>query len=515
MIAYRSSAEKLVELTLGSASVHPAKQKKLQARLSVIEVGVLILELCLALFCGASVYQLSEADYIIENTRLYPDNYPDFSMINNAIKVLPLTILYFYYCYSSDQYTPERLVNPDSYAAGALAWMVTTGVMLLWFYLLDLGSTRWHLRSAVWFSATTVAIFLWRVLVRSVLLWLNSRDHVQRRRVALVGATEQAVYLLDRLSRGCTTSFHRLIGVFDDRLGGTRLPAGRFANQPLCGTTAELIRLANGGGVDMIVIALPHAAAARVRELVTTLSVVPVDLLLCPDLVESALPCRSRQRTAELWSQHAIKLHEQPYQDWRGLAKWVEDKLVAVLALFILWPLMLLIAILILLDSQGPIFFWQERFGFNNMPIRVLKFRTMHQHQADLEGTRQTARNDPRVTRVGRFLRRSSLDELPQLINVLMGDMSIVGPRPHNTNMKILDQFYHELFKHYAARHRVKPGITGLAQVNGLRGEVQTWEKAEQRLNYDLEYIEKWSISLDISIMLKTICKLPFDQAAC
>jgi lipopolysaccharide/colanic/teichoic acid biosynthesis glycosyltransferase len=154
------------------------------------------------------------------------------------------------------------------------------------------------------------------------------------------------------------------------------------------------------------------------------------------------------------------------------------------------------------LGGKGPILFVQDRFGFNNRPVRVLKFRTMHVENSDPSGAARTVRDDPRVTRVGRILRRLSLDELPQLVNVLRGDMSLVGPRAHPLAMKAGNRFYHDAVADYVRRHRVKPGLTGWAQVNGLRGEIDSLEKAQQRVVYDLDYIESWSLWLDLKILL-------------
>jgi lipopolysaccharide/colanic/teichoic acid biosynthesis glycosyltransferase len=173
------------------------------------------------------------------------------------------------------------------------------------------------------------------------------------------------------------------------------------------------------------------------------------------------------------------------------------------LALF--GPLMIIIALLTKTSSPGPILFVQERLGFNNETIRVLKFRTMRHDRGDPSGVQRTVRNDPRVTRLGRILRCLSLDELPQLINVVRGDMSLVGPRPHPVQMKVGGQLYADAVEQYLHRHRVKPGITGWAQVNGLRGEVDTLEKGRARVAHDLYYIEHWSLRLDLRILLRTV----------
>jgi exopolysaccharide biosynthesis polyprenyl glycosylphosphotransferase len=185
--------------------------------------------------------------------------------------------------------------------------------------------------------------------------------------------------------------------------------------------------------------------------------------------------------------------------------KWVEDKILAVTLLVFSAPLLAMVALAIRLDSRGPILFIQKRYGFNNEIIHVLKFRTMHTDRCDESGAARTVRRDPRVTRVGRVLRWLSLDELPQLLNVLRGDMSLVGPRPHAIAMRAGNLLYHQAVEQYLHRHRVKPGITGWAQVNGLRGEVDTLEKARARVEYDIEYIDGWSIWLDFKILLMTL----------
>jgi exopolysaccharide biosynthesis polyprenyl glycosylphosphotransferase len=200
-----------------------------------------------------------------------------------------------------------------------------------------------------------------------------------------------------------------------------------------------------------------------------------------------------------------LEIIDRPLKSWRGAAKFLEDKLLGSLLLVLVSPLMVLIAIFIKLDSRGPVFFAQKRFGFNNQVIEVLKFRTMRVDCADPSGAKRTVRNDPRVTRLGRILRLLSFDELPQLINVIRGEMSLIGPRPHAIAMRTGDHLYCDAVEQYLHRHRVKPGITGWAQVNGLRGEVDTLEKARARVAHDLYYIEHWSPLFDLKIFFKTI----------
>jgi exopolysaccharide biosynthesis polyprenyl glycosylphosphotransferase len=185
--------------------------------------------------------------------------------------------------------------------------------------------------------------------------------------------------------------------------------------------------------------------------------------------------------------------------------KLAEDKLLAGLALIALAPMLGLVALAIKLDSPGPVFFRQKRHGFNNTEFEVYKFRSMKVEQGDLTGARQTARNDSRITKLGAFLRASSIDELPQLLNVLNGDMSIVGPRPHPIGMRTANKLCDEIIEEYAHRHRVKPGITGWAQVNGLRGATETAAQLQRRVELDLYYIDNWSVLFDLKIMFLTV----------
>ena len=200
-----------------------------------------------------------------------------------------------------------------------------------------------------------------------------------------------------------------------------------------------------------------------------------------------------------------LDLFDKPIADWDVVIKLAFDKIVGALALIALSPVLLATAIAVKLDSPGPVLFRQRRYGFNNELIEVFKFRSMYVDQTDATAARLVTRDDPRVTRVGRFIRKTSIDELPQLFNVVFkGNLSLVGPRPHAVHAKAADRQYEEVVDGYFARHRVRPGITGWAQVNGWRGETDTPEKIQQRVEHDLYYIENWSILLDLSILAIT-----------
>jgi exopolysaccharide biosynthesis polyprenyl glycosylphosphotransferase len=200
-----------------------------------------------------------------------------------------------------------------------------------------------------------------------------------------------------------------------------------------------------------------------------------------------------------------IDIFDRPLDGWRQFAKMCEDRVLSAILLLFVLPLICAVAVAVKLDSRGPVFFRQRRYGFGGCVFEAFKFRTMYVAQTDALGAQLTRRNDPRITRVGRFLRRTSLDELPQLFNVLRGEMSLVGPRPHPLAAKAADTLYHEAISHYALRHRVRPGITGWAQVNGWRGETETLVQLQKRVEYDLNYIEHWSLWLDMRILMRTV----------
>jgi len=250
--------------------------------------------------------------------------------------------------------------------------------------------------------------------------------------------------------------------------------------------------------VHDVVITLPWNADDRLVNIIDRLRSLPVHVYLGSDLIGYHFP---RHHRRHLEGVPVLEIASVPLSGWSGLVKAVEDKILAVLALAVLSPLLLLIAVAIKLDSRGPILFRQARYGFNNEVIIVNKFRTMVHDRPPEVGVPQASRGDQRVTRVGRLLRRMSFDELPQLLNVLAGSMSMVGPRPHAVEH---NEQYAALIGGYHGRHRVKPGITGWAQVNGLRGETTTVDQMRRRVEYDIHYIENWSPWLDFRILVFT-----------
>jgi Undecaprenyl-phosphate glucose phosphotransferase len=379
-----------------------------------------------------------------------------------------------------------------------LGWLGTVSVLAAVGFVTKVSESYSRGWALGWAVATLGLLLMERSVLYLLICSWTRRGYLQRN-VVIVGAGEMTEQLIERLYARHNESV-AVVGVFDDRRD--RVPAS-CAHCKVLGTTDDLLQFARQSPIDEIIVALPLSAEDRLKELFDKLKLLPVDLRLSAHPMTRAFPVTGVSRVGDVT---LLEVFDRPLKDWSGVYKWLEDKIIASAALLFLAPLMLLIAILIRLDSRGSILFVQERFGFNNTVIRVLKFRTMHIALADPSGGARTVRNDARVTRIGRYLRKWSLDELPQLFNVLKGDMSIVGPRPHALAMKADGrQLYHEAVKDYAYRHRIKPGLTGWAQVNGLRGEIDGLEKARQRVAYDLHYIENWSIWLDLYIMFRTV----------
>lgn len=315
-------------------------------------------------------------------------------------------------------------------------------------------------------------------------------------RLVLVGAGSAAAQFVRRVRQHDPSVV--ILGVFDDRR--SRVPIS-VEGCPVLGTLDDLLLFAGAEPIDQVVITLPQHAASRRLACFEKLRHLPIDVRLSPDLA-GLEPIG--HGFAELAGLPLLRVFDRPLTGWAWVAKSVEDRVLAGLVLLLTAPLMLGIALLIRLDSPGPVLFRQRRFGFDNRPIDVLKFRTMYVHHcAEGEGRVMAARRaDPRVTPIGRLLRRTSFDELPQFLNVLCGQMSVVGPRPHAVAHH---ERYAGLIDGYLARHRVRPGITGWAQVNGLRGEAETLARMQERVRYDLHYIENWSILLDLRIILRTL----------
>lgn len=347
-----------------------------------------------------------------------------------------------------------------------------------------------------------VAVVTNRISLRHYIQAAIHKGHLIDR-IVVVGANERTEKVLSTLLEAKHPGIE-LLGVFEDRVDRD-LPSLPI---PVLGTTDDLVGYIRSKRVDRVIVTLPWVSSVRIDVLLQKLRSVPVRIELVPNELIWQFPCAnfSRIGTVPLLTLANGRIDQQ-----RGLAKRCEDLVISLLLALLASPLFLLIALLIVLDSKGPILFKQNRHGFNNKIFSVYKFRSMHVQEANPSVIAQATHLDARVTRVGRFLRRSSLDELPQLLNVIVGDMSIVGPRPHAVQHNIL---YGAVISSYFARHNVKPGITGWAQVNGLRGETDTDEKMRQRVEHDLYYIENWTLLSDLKIIVKTAIVVWFDKSA-
>jgi len=327
-----------------------------------------------------------------------------------------------------------------------------------------------------------------------------------KRTVAIVGSGPLADQLLNALNGRCGDEIE-IIGVFDDR--ASERDRHHTSSELRRGTLSDLLALAKRADITDVIIALPNAAERRLLDIVARLKQLAATISLAPDALQVVAANRRNRGLAAL---SLIEICGPPLSFGQALVKNVLDRLLAALALIPALPLMAAIAIAIKLDSRGPVLFRQRRLGAGNRIIQVYKFRTMRPELCDFGGARQAGRDDDRVTAIGRILRRTRLDELPQLLDVLRGDLSLVGPRPLPLQMLVEGRLNHEIAPEYHWRHRVKPGLTGLAQIQGSVGPVETAEELRNRIAYDLEYIDGWSLLLDfkiLSLTLKAIVRAP------
>ena len=319
-----------------------------------------------------------------------------------------------------------------------------------------------------------------------------------RQRIAIVGGGKSAEEALNLLEASRNLDIE-IIGLFDDR-DDARSPQS-IRKYHKIGKIEELALYARSQRVDLIVVAIPLTAETRLLTILRRLWELPVDIRISGHT--SSLKLNARAYTY-LGNLPLLSVFDRPLKGWSLFQKEALDRVLAMLGIIALAPVMLGVALAVKLESKGPVIFRQKRYGFNNELIEVYKFRSMYVDQCDAAAARLVSKNDPRVTRVGRFIRKTSLDELPQLFNVLKGRLSLVGPRPHAAQAKAAEALYEKVVDGYFARHRVKPGITGWAQINGWRGETDTRDKLAQRVKHDLEYIDRWSLAFDVYIIAKT-----------
>jgi len=350
--------------------------------------------------------------------------------------------------------------------------------------------------NTLWFIVVATALATFRIALRLILKIIRSKGYNSRTAV-IVGAGKLGKHLAYQLKISQWLGIN-VLGFYDDKKSGII----DIANSafPVFGELDQLIIDAKGGSIDRIYITLPMRYEKRIHELVTALSDTTCSVLLVPDVFTFNL---LHSRASELNGIPLISIFDTPMLGASAFIKRVEDIVLASFILILISPLLFVLALAVKLTSKGPVIFKQRRYGIDGKPIAVWKFRSMTVTE-DGDQVTQATKDDSRLTPIGAFIRGTSLDELPQFINVLVGDMSIVGPRPHAIAH---NEQYRKLILGYMLRHKVKPGITGLAQVNGWRGETDTLDKMEKRIEYDLEYIRAWSLWLDLKIVFLTIFK--------
>jgi putative colanic acid biosynthesis UDP-glucose lipid carrier transferase len=392
------------------------------------------------------------------------------------------------------------------------SWRVVTDIAFGWLWiatlLVVLGIATGYYRE---FSLDALLNWLWvaptsqlaaHLLVRVSAPYVLSLQG-EAPRAVIVGMNGQGIELARRLRM---TPYARinLTGFFDDR---DQLRLGDAQLFPLLGKLADLPHYVKEQGIQRIYLSLPMASQPRILQVLDELKDTTASIYFVPDMfVTDLIQGRSRL----VCGMPVISVCETPFTGTNGILKRVSDIVLSLLILALISPILLVIAIAVKLGSPGPVIFKQRRYGLDGKEILVYKFRSMTVCE-DGGTIRQAQKNDQRITRLGAFLRKTSLDELPQFVNVLQGRMSIVGPRPHAVAH---NELYRTLIKGYMIRHKVKPGITGWAQVNGYRGETETLDKMQARIDYDLDYLRNWSLKLDLHIIVKTILVVFKDQAA-
>ena len=373
-----------------------------------------------------------------------------------------------------------------------LRWAVLVAALLALGYITKFSEDFSRRVVVTWVLVTPVLLVMLSLILQGVTRALL-RDAAQSRRAVIVGCTQASVELSKRLAVHVELGIS-VAGFFDDR-GSDRLGCAKHAQ--LLGRFQDVADFVNERDIDVIFVALAPGQAGRVRDLVHGLGDTTASIYFLPDV--SGFDC-IQQRASDILGMPVVAMCETPFHGYRGLIKRLMDVTIALGALIVLSPLLLGIAIAVKRGSPGPVLFRQRRYGLDGRQIDVYKFRSMTVCENGALVT-QASRNDMRVTPIGKHLRRWSLDELPQLINVLQGTMSVVGPRPHAVAH---NEEYRKLIKRYMVRHKVLPGITGLAQVRGCRGETARVEHMEARVLFDLEYMRRWSPMLDIEIILAT-----------
>lgn len=422
-----------------------------------------------------------------------------------------MPVLTAYVFYERGFYSSAAVLRPPGLWQVALAWLHATALLLLAGtagYALE---TSWHGKPAMGFAQAEPNVswaFVFIAIgvsgsVSTRKLWSAAHRHLVGRvlvhgRAVVVGTGPDAEQVINRL-RDDPASGLEVVGVLSD---GPERKQASLCGVVVVGGIEDMAGAVERSGADTVIIAMPWSAGERIAAALVQAERLPVEARLAPDKTAQAY---LRHPISLVAGQFLLDMSDPPISGAKAVVKRAEDVVIASVLLLLLAPVLLLVAAAIKLESQGPVIFKQPRYGFNNRIFSLYKFRSMHAHATDEACNQQTSRADPRLTRVGAFLRRHSVDELPQLINVLRGEMSVVGPRPHALSTRTEGLLLADAVASYVGRFRVKPGITGWAQVKGCRGELDTREKLERRVEFDLDYVERWSLLLDLRILWLTL----------
>ncbi|MEL6264104.1 MAG: undecaprenyl-phosphate glucose phosphotransferase [Pseudomonadota bacterium] len=405
----------------------------------------------------------------------------------------------------ADMYEVDAIMRPISRSDFLIVAVITAFLLFLTIVVTlkvqDIFSTRWLLTfgaSAI-VSLITMRLIAWRVL-QSL-----GRSGVIGRRLVVLGTGAQAERFLSRIGT-IKPYFTSIEGVFAS--GGAPWPDA-VEGHPVLGGFEAMLTYVRTHRVDDIIIALPWSEEQLVGETMDSLRELPINVAVSTDLIGYKLAFRPVMGAASQLP--VFEVVQRPISGWSFLLKTLEDYILTIAILIVMSPILIAVTIAIKIDSPGPILFKQKRLGFNNKVFWIYKFRSMYHQKIPEHVTRQATKGDPRITRVGRLIRRTSIDELPQLLNVLEGTMSLVGPRPHAMDH---NEDYGQRIRGYFARHKVKPGITGWAQVKGLRGETEQIGKMKARVLHDVYYAENWSLLFDLRILIQTVLVVLFQKNA-
>lgn len=448
-----------------------------------------------SVFVGALLAYFIRFD-MVPNLALVPQNYLSITIVSAILSLVIFPLFGLYHSWRG-----KSLFN--QIRSVMLAWAAVLSSIIILLFLLKYSEAFSRIWLAYWFIFGVVLILLIRLFAYWSLRLMRSKGF-NYKSVVIIGAGDLGKEVLQRVSQSAWTGF-KVVAIFDDN---QELLGRNISGVPVNTEVDNIVNYVSDNTIDEVWLALPLNAEDRMKTLVDQLSSTSVNIRLIPDIFGLSI---LNHGFTEIAGMPVVDLCTSPMRGFNRTLKSIEDKVLAFVILIMISPVLLVIAISVKLTSKGTVLFKQKRHGWDGRIITVYKFRSMKVHEEFNGSVTQAIKMDPRITRLGAFLRRTSLDELPQFYNVLQGRMSIVGPRPHAVAH---NEHYKEVVDQYMLRHKVKPGITGWAQINGWRGETDTLEKMQKRIDFDLYYIENWSLWFDLKIIFLTIFKGFVDKNA-